>query len=268
MTGSPERPRVDVVIPTLNEAHVLATSVGTLREFLSANLDWCDWRVVVADNGSSDGTDTIARQLEATHGDVRAVLLTQRGRGRALRRAWTESDADIVSYMDVDLSTELAAFPKLVSAIHREGYDVSIGSRLMKGARIERSIKREFISRCYNLMVRLSLRTRFSDAQCGFKAVSRRVVREVVPLIRDEAWFFDTELLVLAERFGYRIKDVPVLWIEDNDSRVKIIPTAIEDIRGLMRLRKTLPSLLASRGDHPAATGGAKGSLNPADPPA
>jgi glycosyltransferase involved in cell wall biosynthesis len=238
--GSGIRPTVDVVIPTLNEAHVLEKSVRTLRDFLGAHLAGYDWRIVVADNGSSDGTDKVARSLAASLPDVRGLFLSERGRGNALRRAWRESTADIVCYMDVDLSTELTALPRLLDAIALDGFDIAIGSRLARGSRIERSLRREAISRCYNLLVRLLLRTRFSDAQCGFKAISRRVVEEIVPLVKDGSWFFDTELLVLAEKHGFRIKDVPVLWIEDNDSRVRILPTALADIRGLLRLRRTL----------------------------
>ncbi len=227
---------VDVVIPVLNEAHVLAQSVATVRAFLAERVDW-RWRVVIVDNGSTDGTDRVARELAARWADVRFLQLPERGRGRALRHAWTQSDAAIVSYMDVDLSTELEALPKLVAAIQSGAYDLGTGSRLLPGSRTTRSFKREFISRCYNLFVKAVLWTSFSDAQCGFKAVSRRVVNEIIPQIRDQAWFFDTELLVLAEKQGYRIYDLPVRWVEDDDSRVKILRTAWEDIKGVFRLR-------------------------------
>lgn len=228
---------VDVMIPVLNEAHVLATSVAEVRSFLTAHASW-RWRIVIIDNGSHDGTDRVAESLVQQHADVRFVQLPQRGRGRALRRAWTQSDADIMAYTDVDLSTELAALPKLVHGITHEGYDIGTGSRLLPESRTRRSLKREVISRIYNLIVKLVLGTSFSDAQCGFKVVSRAVVRDVVPQIEDEAWFFDTELLAISERQGYRIKDLAVEWNEDNDSRVKIVPTAIEDLKGVWRLRK------------------------------
>ncbi len=230
---------VDVVIPVLNEAHVLAKSVATVREFLRVNLP-CRWRVVIVDNGSSDGTDKVAEGLTQMHDDVGFVHLDQRGRGRALRVAWTESSADIVSYMDVDLSTELAALPKAVKALTEEGYDIAIGSRLMRESQTKRSFKRETISRIYNLFVKMLLLTKFSDAQCGFKVLTRQVVANIVPQIKDQSWFFDTEMLVLAERQGYRIKDLPVKWDEDDDSRVKIVKTAWEDIKGVLRLRRLL----------------------------
>lgn len=230
---------VDVVIPVLNEAHVLAKSVATVRKFLSENLP-CRWRVVIVDNGSTDGTDRVAQELTRQYGDVAFVHLDQRGRGRALRMAWMQSTADIVSYMDVDLSTELAALPRAVKAIAEEGYDIAIGSRLLRASRTKRSLKREFISRSYNVFVKLMLGTKFSDAQCGFKVLTREVVEHIVPQIKDQSWFFDTELLVLAGRQGYRIKDLPVKWDEDDDSRVKIISTAWEDIKGVLRLRRLL----------------------------
>jgi hypothetical protein len=142
--------------------------------------------------------------------------------------------------MDVDLSTELPAINRAVKAIAEEGYDIAIGSRLMSESQTKRSFKREFISQSYNIFLKSVLFTRFSDAQCGFKFCTRRVVQEIVPQVKDQSWFFDTEMLVLAEKQGYRIKDLPVIWIEDDDSRVKIISTAWEDIKGVFRLRRLL----------------------------
>jgi len=234
---SRHQPRVDVVIPVLNEAHVLEKSVETARACFHEHLPWA-WRIIVVDNGSNDGTDRVARQLQAKYPhEVSFLQLEQRGRGRALRYAWTQSDADVVAYTDVDLSTELAALPKLVRAVLEEGYDLGTGSRLLPDSKTVRSFKREVISRAYNLIVKAILWTSFSDAQCGFKVVSRRVVHEIVPEIVDQSWFFDTELLVLAQKRGYRLKDLPVQWIEDDDSRVKIVKTAVEDLKGVARLR-------------------------------
>lgn len=230
---------VDIVIPVLNEAHVLAKSVATARQFLAHSLP-CRWRVVIVDNGSTDGTDHVARALVAAHDDVRFLQLPQRGRGRALRHAWSQSDADVMCYTDVDLSTELAALPKLVHSILADGFDLATGSRLLPQSRTTRSPKREFISRCYNVFVKGVLWTSFSDAQCGFKAISREAMLDLVPSVRDQGWFFDTEILVLAEKGGYRIADIPVTWIEDDDSRVKIVKTAWDDIKGVLRLRWTL----------------------------
>ncbi|MGH7712765.1 MAG: dolichyl-phosphate beta-glucosyltransferase [Gemmatimonadaceae bacterium] len=227
---------VDVVIPVLNEAHVLEKSVRTVRAFLGQQLP-CRWRVVVVDNGSTDGTDAVALRLSQEYTDVRFVHLPRRGRGRALRQAWTQSDADIMCYTDVDLSTELAALPKMVQALAIDGFDLATGSRLLPQSHTTRSPKREFISRCYNVFVKAVLWTSFSDAQCGFKAINRAACAALVPEVEDQSWFFDTELLTLAEKRGYRIADIPVRWIEDDDSRVKIVKTAWDDIKGVLRVR-------------------------------
>ena len=229
-------PTVAVVVPVLNEAHVLKRSIGKLRQFLHERFPYPAF-IVVADNGSTDGTGEIAKQLTGEFDDVRLVSLSQRGRGRALRTAWTQTHADIVAYMDVDLSTGLEALEPMCRAIHEDGFEISTGSRLLSGSKVTRCLKREVLSRGYNLFIKCVLFTRFSDAQCGFKAVSRRVVDEVIPMIQDQHWFFDTELLVLGEKFGYPIKDVPVAWIEDPDSRVKIASTVWEDIKGVFRMR-------------------------------
>ena len=235
----PHETTVDIMIPVLNEAHVLERSVATVRRHLSNNFPY-RWRVVVVDNGSTDGTQDIAQRLSATCEDVGFVHLTQRGRGRALRHSWLQSKADVVCYMDVDLSTDLMHLKQIVDAIVVDGYDVATGSRLMRNSVTRRCFKRELTSRVYNLLVKLALFTKFSDAQCGFKAVSRETIESIVPQIEDQSWFFDTELLVLAEKHGYRIKDVPVVWIEDDDSRVKIMKTAWDDIKGILRLRTQL----------------------------
>lgn len=232
---------VDIVIPVLNEAHVLEKSIHTVYNHILQYPDY-EWRITIADNGSVDGTDIIAKQLSESLPVVHFVHLTLKGRGRALRHSWTQSSGDIVCYMDVDLSTDLNYLRKLVDAIAHEGYDVATGSRLMKDSTVKRSFNREIISRIYNIFVKIILQTKFSDAQCGFKAVNRNVVQQIIPLIEDQSWFFDTELLVLAEKSGYRIKDIPIVWIEDDDSRVKIVRTAWDDIKGVMRLFRQLNS--------------------------
>jgi len=240
---------VDIVIPVYNEEHVLARSVETLRAFLQDGLTH-KWRIVVADNASTDGTLAAAQALAEEHpGEVAVIHLPQKGRGRALRAAWLGSEAEVLTYMDVDLSTDLSGLPPLVDAIAVEGYDLAIGSRLARGARINRSLRREAISRVYNLIIKAVHFTRFSDAQCGFKAISRQAARELVPLVKNEEWFFDTEILILAEKGGYWIKEIPVQWVEDPDTRVKIARTVAEDLRGLLRLRfRRLPKRPRARG--------------------
>jgi glycosyltransferase involved in cell wall biosynthesis len=232
--------RVDVVIPVYNEERDLERGVTRLREFLRENCRY-RWRIVVADNASRDRTLEIAQELSRRWpGEVGFIHLDKKGRGRALRRAWLDSDADVVSYMDVDLSTGLDAFLPMIEPLTKGELHVATGSRLLPQSRIRRSLSREFISRTYNLMVRLMFPFKhFSDAQCGFKACTRKAVQELVPLVQDQAWFFDSELLLRAEQRGYRIHDVPVQWEEDPGSTVKIASTAWEDIKGLFRVRFT-----------------------------
>ncbi len=234
---------VEIVLPVLNEEVALPPRLATLHRYLSGDLSGYDWRIVIADNGSTDATLHVARQLSRDYGQVDYVSLREKGRGRTLRKAWLESDADVLAYMDVDLSTDLGAFAELVDAIERDGYDLAIGSRLKRGARVAgRPFHREAISRVYSLMVR-SMFPRgvflldMHDFQCGFKAISRVAAQELLPLVRDNGWFFDTELLILASKNGYRIKEVPVKWTDDPDSRVKIVSTAYGDVKGLLRLR-------------------------------
>lgn len=226
---------VDVVIPVYNEERALAQSIATLRDFLSKNLS-TKWKIVIADNASTDKTWEIAQSLSKQYPDVTAVHIDLKGRGRALHKTWLESKADIVSYMDVDLSTELAAFPKLLQAIE-EGYDIAMGSRLMRESRVKRSFKRELTSRGYNLIIKTMFFNRWADAQCGFKAITSKAAHALVPLIQNQEWFFDTEMLILAGKKGYRIKEIPVAWVEDPDTTVKIMKTIREDLAGLMRLR-------------------------------
>ncbi len=228
---------VNVTIPVYNEEKILPTSITSLHTFLAQHCRF-DWEIVVANNASIDNTLEVAKQLGRDLSNVRVLHLNQKGRGRALRKAWLESRADILSYMDVDLSSNLFTFPPLIEALLSDGFDIGIGSRLLKASTTKRSLKREIISRIYNLMVKSFFLTKFSDAQCGFKAITRKAADELLPKIEDNGWFFDTELLVIGEKLGYRIFDLPVSWVEDLDSRVNIAITAIDDIKGLIRVRR------------------------------
>jgi putative flippase GtrA len=228
-------PRVDIVVPVFNERDVLARSIRRLHDHLTAHMPFT-WRIVIADNGSSDQTPLIAAALAADLTGVDVLELSQQGRGRALRAAWMGSDAEVVCYMDVDLSTDLRALLPLVAPLVSGHSDIAIGTRLHRGSQVVRGARREFISRAYNRLLHLALAARFSDAQCGFKAMRTSAARRLLPAVRDEAWFFDTELLMLAQREGLRIHEVPVDWTDDPDSRVDIVPTALADLRGIARL--------------------------------
>jgi glycosyltransferase involved in cell wall biosynthesis/putative flippase GtrA len=227
-------PVLDVVVPVYNEQDDLADSIVRLHRHLR---DFSfPTRITIADNASDDDTPRIAAQLADTLTDVRVVRLEQKGRGRALNAVWSTSDAQILAYMDVDLSTDLAALAPLVAPLISGHSDLAIGTRLNRGSRVVRGAKREVISRCYNLILKSTLATRFSDAQCGFKAIRADVAQQLLPYVSDTGWFFDTELLVLAERSGLRIHEVPVDWVDDPDSRVDIVATAKADLRGIGRL--------------------------------
>ncbi|HEY4098279.1 MAG TPA: glycosyltransferase [Baekduia sp.] len=240
--AGPERPRVDVdvVVPVYNEQATLERSIRRLHAFLSGDFPF-SWRIVVADNASTDATPQIARALALQLPGVVHLRLERKGRGLALREAWSGSRARVVSYMDVDLSTDLRALLPLVAPLLSGHSDVAIGSRLAHGAQVVRGPKREVISRTYNKILHAALRVHFTDAQCGFKAVTRAAAVELLPQIRDDGWFFDTELLVLAGRAGLRIHEVPVDWVDDPDSRVDIVRTAVEDLKGVTRLAVAAP---------------------------
>ncbi|GAB3149380.1 bifunctional glycosyltransferase family 2/GtrA family protein [Microbispora hainanensis] len=236
--GASRRTRlVEVVVPVHNEERVLAASVERLHAYLSGDFPY-GFRVTIADNASTDGTWTIARRLAHELPGVRAVHLDQKGRGRALRRVWESSEADVVGYMDVDLSTGLDAFLPLIAPLMTGHSDVAIGTRLSPWSNVVRGPKREIISRAYNLLLRSLMGARFSDAQCGFKAARTEIVQALLPTVQDEGWFFDTELLLLAEQHGLRIHEVPVDWADDPDSRVDIVRTAVDDLKGMVRVAR------------------------------
>jgi len=245
-------PEVEIVVPVHNEVATLARSIHRLYDYLVSAFPF-SFRLTVADNASTDGTWEAALELASELREVSALRLEAKGRGRALDAVWSASEAKVLAYMDVDLSTDLSALLPLVAPLVSGHSDLAIGSRLTRGARVVRGPKREMISRCYNAILHIVLGTRFSDAQCGFKAIRAESARALLPLVRDRAWFFDTELLVRAERAGLRIYEVPVDWVDDPDSRVDILATALEDLRGVVRLARDRRS-----GDARAAVSGSE----------
>ncbi|WP_082690418.1 glycosyltransferase [Mycobacterium sp. M26] len=258
---------LDIVVPVYNEEHDLPACVHRLHEYLTTQVPYRA-RIVIADNASIDDTLAVARRLAAELPDVDVLHLDAKGRGGALAAAWGSSAADVVAYMDVDLSTDLSALMPLVAPLVSGHSDIAIGSRLAASSRVVRGAKREMISRGYNLLLRGVLGARFSDAQCGFKAMRADVARRLLPLVVDTGWFFDTELLVLAERAGLRIHEVPVDWVDDPDSRVDIVGTAIEDLRGCWRVGRALATgvlplreLQAALGREPLVPGVPRGMV-------
>lgn len=232
--NSPEAPVVEITIPVFNEEADLERSVDRLLSYLRTFP--FKTAVTIADNASTDGTQSIGQKLANEHREVSYVRLEQKGRGRALKHVWSNSDAEVLAYMDVDLSTDLDGLLPLVAPLISGNSHLAIGTRLDRDSRVERGPKREVISRCYNLILKSTLAARFSDAQCGFKAIRADVANELLPHVQDTGWFFDTELLILAQRSGLRVHEVPVKWVDDPDSRVDIVKTAVTDLRGVARL--------------------------------
>ncbi|WP_235916418.1 bifunctional glycosyltransferase family 2/GtrA family protein [Antrihabitans cavernicola] len=260
-------PTLDIVIPVYNEEADLEACVRRLHDFLTEEVPYSA-RITIADNASTDSTLAIAYRVALDLDGIRVVHLDEKGRGRALRTAWCASDAEVVAYMDVDLSTDLNALMPLIAPLVSGHSDLAIGSRLSRTSRVVRGPKREFISRSYNLILRASLHAKFSDAQCGFKAMRTEVARRLLPVVEDSEWFFDTELLILAERIGLRIHEVPVDWVDDPDSRVDIVDTVKKDLLGVWRLGRaltlgTLPldELRLSMGREPLVPGVPRGMI-------
>jgi putative flippase GtrA len=266
--------QLEIVIPVYNEAQQLAASVTSLRTFLDTEFPLTTV-VTVVDNASTDDTWTIASGLASSLPGVQALCLDRKGRGRALRAAWTASRSPVVAYMDVDLATGLEALLPLVAPLLTGHSDVAIGTRLAPGAHVVRGARREIISRAYNVLLKTTLSNSCSDAQCGFKALRREAVGVVLPLVDDEAWFFDTEVLITAQRLGLRIHEVPVDWVDDLDSRVAVARTAWLDLCGVARmmtpasrrraararrdLQPALPPIAGQRAPSPADAGGPAG---------
>lgn len=229
---------VDIVIPVYNEENCLQKNVLILYAYLEGVADF-SWNIIIADNASTDRTSQIATYLSSKYENIQYIHLPVKGRGYSLRKAFLQGKADILCYMDVDLSTNLHYLKPLIEGIAC-GFDISIGSRLMQGSRVKRRLHREIFSRIYNFLIKLLFFTSFSDAQCGFKALRNDVAKHLVPLVKNNNWFFDTELLLLAEYNKYRILEIPIEWIEDIKTKVHIGKYILEDLSGLLRTRFTI----------------------------
>ncbi|OGG12796.1 hypothetical protein A3D77_07100 [Candidatus Gottesmanbacteria bacterium RIFCSPHIGHO2_02_FULL_39_11] len=232
---------VEIVIPAYNEEKQLRESVLKLATFLNTELRKFIWKITIADNASTDGTLGVAKELTKENKNIHVLHLDLKGRGRAVKKAWKESSADYVGYTDVDLSTDLKSLLNLLDGLEK-GYDISIGSRLLPGAKVVgRTLRREIMSRVYNIIIKIFFQTHFSDAQCGFKFVNKRVMKELLPYIRDDAWFFDSEMLIVGEKLGFKIYEKAVHWVDDPGSTVRVMGTVKGDLLGLWRLFKDRP---------------------------
>ena len=228
-------PSALIVLPVYNEEKAVRKGVETLISFLNDHEQY-KWKIVIADNNSNDRTAEIGRELQSENPIVNYLHIPRKGRGIALRTAWEQADTDYVSYMDIDLSTGLDALIKAIDALDG-GADIAVGTRLSKESNTTRGLKREFISRSYNIVIKMSLGIHFNDAHCGFKTGRREVVQKILPYIEDNEWFFDTEFLFYGEKLGHRIVEIPVTWIEDMDTKARIFKDAYDDLSGLCRLR-------------------------------
>lgn len=234
------RTSVDIVIPVYNEEIALPANIPILYNYCQNNLGDYSWNIVIVDNASLDKTSEIAKKF-SLRPQISYLRLEQKGRGLALRTAWLKSKADIVSYMDVDLSSNLEFFPALLAGLENSA-DIAIGSRLSRGSNVTgRTLPREVMSRGYNFLIRVLFSTSFHDAQCGFKAVKKSVFQRLEPIVENNNWFFDSELLIVVEKAGYKIAEIPISWHDDPSSTVKVAGTAIEDLIGLWRLWRTKP---------------------------
>ncbi len=229
---------VEITIPVYNEEKELEKHITVLADYCKKNLSDYLWHITIADNASTDATRKIAEDIQRKEKNISYNHLGEKGRGRAVKKTWLASNADYCVYMDLDLSTDITHLPELIGSLRDKRYDISIGSRLAKGARVEgRTLLREITSRVLNyLFIRLVFQTHFTDAQCGFKAISRAAVKELLPFVEDNGWFFDGELLIVGEKSGYKIYEIPVHWIDNPGSTVRLLSTISEDISAMLRL--------------------------------
>ncbi len=234
--------KILIVIPAYNEEKILADTTSKLYNFCGNNLK-DDWQLVIVNNKSTDKTTTIAKSLAGKYNQISYLYLDKKGKGRAIRAGWLKDLADIYCFMDADLATDLSALPSLIQEI-KNGYDLVIGSRFCPQSKVKRSLSRRLISKFYRLVLKIIFKTKIKDVPCGFKAISSKVKKELLPQVKNEEWFFDSELVILAEKQGYKIKEIPVTWTEprqkDNKSRVKILPIICSYFKEFINLKRRL----------------------------
>lgn len=237
-----EKLQVEITVPVYNEEKELQEHILKLYDFCIKNLTKYQWNITIADNASNDNTPVVGALLAKNNSRISYFRLEKKGRGRAVKTVWSASPADFCAYMDLDLSTDLCHLPSLFDALQNK-YDIAVGSRLAKGAKVEgRTWLREIISRTLNFFfIRVWFHTHFTDAQCGFKAVTKNVVEKLIPYIKDNGWFFDGELLIVGEKAGYKIYEEPVHWVDNPGSTVRLYSTITGDIEVMMRLLLTKP---------------------------
>lgn len=233
---------IDFCLPAYNEEKILKNNVLKLLNYLKTQNFNFRWRIVIVVNGSSDNSFALAEKLSFAYpGEIIALNIISPGRGNALKKTWLQSTADILIYMDIDLSSSLENIADLLAPLIENKADLTIGSRLMPEAKIKRSFFRELNSRGYNFLAKIILGHKFSDLQCGFKAVKKETFLKILPYLKDDKWFFDTELIILTNFFHYKIKEVPIKWEErqynQGKSKVKVIRDVTKFIVNLIKLK-------------------------------
>ena len=230
-----------VTVPAYNESKNLRKCVEfLLKETLPLKEDFC---IVIAEDGSTDGTDVVAKCLEGANSKVIHFHSAQKlGRGLALKRAWNKVDGDIYVFIDADLATNMKYYPQLINSI-REGNDLATGSRYIKGAKVNRPFLRDFTSRFYNKLIRMMYKDKVFDHQIGFKAFSKRLIKDELNNCRSNGWFWDTEIIVRSIHKNYKVVEFPVEWKEKqrkNTSLKRLISDVIIHGTGLIRLKGSL----------------------------
>ena len=232
---------INIIIPLYNEGKIIAKTIETLIHFLAQSGFPYEYVITLANNASTDNSLMVCEELTRKFRQVRILDLTGKGKGRAIRAAWTTAEAEILTFMDADLSSDLSFFRSLIDAVVVEGYDLATGNRLGKNSKIiNRRFLRSVASRLYNIFIRVLFKTSISDHQCGFKAMSKQAFFSVAPLLEDNAWFFDTELIVMARQQGLKIKPIDIMWSDNTDSKVTLGRTSYEMFRAAWKLKKRL----------------------------
>ena len=236
--------KLNITLPCYNEEKILNNNVIELFDFLNKNIVEDDWQIIIADNNSTDNTAKISKELIKKSEQIKYLFIQQQGKGIAIKSSWQKFEADIYVFMDVDLSTDLSSLPGLINSIKKENYDVAVGSRFHKQSVVKKPMVRKIISQILRIIKKIIVNSNISDLPCGFKAVNKKTVEKILPKIKNNEWFFDLELVILSEKFGYKIKEAPVQWEEKrkkkNKSRVNIVPLGFKYIKNLLELRKRI----------------------------
>jgi len=236
--------KLNITLPCYNEERILKSNILRVFNFLKENVASDDWQIIIANNQSTDKTGQIGEELEKKFESIKHLEIFQKGKGVAIRESWQRFPADIYIFMDTDLATDLEALPRLIRAVKEEKFNVAIGSRFHPQSKVKRKLVRKIISFSYNLLRKILIGSKITDAPCGFKAVDKKIIQNILPQVKDEQWFFDSELVILAEKGGYKIKEIPIKWEDirekEDKSKVNTISLSLDYFKKLIKLKKRL----------------------------